>query len=50
MDSVIVGAIIGGTAAFLWVGIHFGSKWVDKMLHFKPVDPNKPIVRKHPLD
>lgn len=41
--ATVVG-LIGGTASAIWLGIHYGSKWVDRMLCVPPLDPNKPIV------
>lgn len=32
-------------AAFMRVAIHFGYRWIDKMLLVQPpIDPSKPIV------
>lgn len=46
MKYLIALSVIFGNAALIWCGIHFGSKWVDKMLHYSPVDPTKPVVRR----
>lgn len=49
MKYLIVACLIGGTSGVIWLGIHFGSKWVDKMLCV-PTDPNKPLVRRMDSD
>jgi hypothetical protein len=42
----IVGTLSGLTFAFISLSLHFGGKWIDKMLCVQPPqDPNKPIVR-----
>jgi hypothetical protein len=45
MKYLIMGAIVGGNAVILWLGIRFGGRWIDKMLCVQNQDPNKPIVR-----
>jgi hypothetical protein len=47
MQALAAITIIVGNAFLLWAGVHFGSKWIDKMLHFEPIDLNKPIVRRY---
>lgn len=43
--------VIGGCSTFIWAGIHFGSRWIDKMLCVPPpLDPSKPIVRPYSGD
>lgn len=48
LEALSVIALFGGTGAFIWAGLHFGSKWIDKKLHYHPPDPTKPIVRRLP--
>jgi len=49
MKYLIMAAIIGGTSLTMWLAIHFGGKWIDKMLCVQPpYDPNKPLVRPYP--
>lgn len=38
-----------GTFVLIFLGCHFGGKWVDRMLHYDPtpINPNKPIVLPH---
>lgn len=46
MKYLAMFGIIGGTGSVIWLGIHFGSRWIDKMLGVQPpFDPSKPIVR-----
>lgn len=46
MSYLIALGVFGATAGAIWLGCHFGGKWVDRMLCFRPedLDPNKPIV------
>jgi hypothetical protein len=48
LEALSVLALFGGTFAFIALGLHFGFKWIDKMLHYHPIDPGKPIVRRLP--
>lgn len=48
METLSVLALFGGTLAFIALGLHFGFKWIDKKLHYRPIDPSKPIVRRLP--
>lgn len=36
-------AVIGGTAGAIWLGIYYGSKWIDRMLGVPVIDPRKGI-------
>lgn len=36
MKFMVIAGIYGGLGAFLWAGIYFGSKWIDKTLGVKP--------------
>jgi hypothetical protein len=47
MEALSVIALFGGTFAFIGLGIHFGAKYIDRMLLVQPpADPKKPIVRR----
>lgn len=46
LETLSVLALFGGTFAFIALGLHFGFKWIDKALHYQPLDTSKPIVRK----
>jgi hypothetical protein len=48
VSTIVAILIIAGATGVLRVSIYFGSKWVDKMLHFEPIDPSKPIIRPPP--
>lgn len=49
MKYLAMFGIIGGTGTLIWLGIHFGSRWIDRTLGVHPpLDPSKPIVRKLP--
>lgn len=43
-------SFFGGTALMIWLGIHFGTKYIDKMLCLPKRDPNDPIVLPSPKD
>jgi hypothetical protein len=48
-QHLIVIAVIAAPVLLIYTGIHFGSRWIDRMLCVQPpLDPNKPIVRKWP--
>lgn len=48
MKYLIALAWIVGFAAVLRICLYLGERWVDRMLYFSPIDPSKPIVRRHP--
>jgi len=52
--AIFMLALVGIVALLIWAGIHFGGKWIDKMLCVRqPLDLSKPIVlpsRKQPED
>ena len=49
IEAISVIALFGGTFAFIWLGIYFGTKYIERMLLVQPpIDPNKPIVRRPP--
>lgn len=49
MQHLVIIGLIAGCGLFLWAGIHFGSKWIDRKLGvWPPIDPSKPIVRQRP--
>lgn len=51
MDYAIGIAFVAGVAGFIWVGLHFGERYIDKMLapnHDEP--PFKPGVFYHEQD
>ena len=42
--ALIALGIYAATCAVIWLGCHFGGKWIDRMLCVPPMDPSKPIV------
>jgi len=45
MEAFLVIAIFGATFTSIWLAIHFGTKYIDRMLRVQPpADPKKPIV------
>jgi hypothetical protein len=44
--------ILTGLAVLIMIAVEralaIGIRWVDRMLHYKPLDPSKPIVRQPP--
>lgn len=45
MKVLVIFSVIGLVAALMRACIHFGYRYIDKMLCVRPpVDPNKPIV------
>lgn len=51
MEWLTVGGMYVGTTLLVWLGCHFGGKWIDS--HFvipPPPDPGKPIVLPHAQD
>lgn len=48
MQFVTMAAIYCGTALAIWAGIHFGGKWIDRMLSAPERDPNQPIWKPTP--
>lgn len=47
-DALTALAFILCSSALLFIALHYGERWVDRMLHYSPLDPSKPIVRKLP--
>ena len=53
MEILAALAIYAGTGLVIWLGIHFGGKWIDRQLTvqpMKPLDLSKPIVLPHLQD
>lgn len=47
-STLLIVGIVGGTSFLIWLGVHFGSKWIDRMLCVPPKrDPSQPIVLPH---
>jgi hypothetical protein len=44
-QALTMAAIFCATMGVIWTGVHFGSKWIDAMLCYRPADLSKPIVR-----
>lgn len=47
-QALVMTAIFLATTGFIWTGVHFGTKWIDRMLCYRPADLSKPIVRQSP--
>ena len=46
-ETIVVFGVVTVTYGLIRLGLYFGYRWIDRMLHFKPVDLTKPIVRNH---
>ena len=51
LDTLIVLSVFAIPASVAYLGLHFGSKWIDRQLCVPPpLDLNKPIVLPHLQD
>lgn len=45
MEAAFAVSILIGTGIAMWVGIHYGYRWIDKQFELPPeLDGTKPIV------
>lgn len=48
-STVTVIGVFGITSLMIWLGLHYGTKLIDKMLYIPPpADPTKPIIAPRP--